>query len=207
MSETDNLYLRLCGRGHTPSKRIAPVPHRTALQHLHHLSTSMPALTTTYLLPALMLNPVLLLHTLNTLFSRILPPPAALLLLQPQPPHLPAWGPWGTPHIDVHSSQGVCWSYTVVMVGLQLLAFGRVGILRESRREVKRLERLERERTGVLMASGGASGGVNGANGVLVNGKGMNGVIRKGKASTSLGEDWMFSETEEEDNEEDEIMG
>lgn len=104
-----------------------------------------PALSTSYLLPAIFLNPVLFLHGLNTILSRIIPP--ILEVRMPvQPPPYSTFGPSANhPHLDVHASDNLCWSYTVVMVCAQLMAFGRVHRLREEGKEERRLKKARAE--------------------------------------------------------------
>jgi len=104
-----------------------------------------PSLTTTYLLPAILLNPVLFLHSLNTILSRLLPPIVAATQVQPAP--YSNLGPSGNlPHLDMHASDNLCWSYTVVMVCAQLVAFGSVSQSREERRERREKKREKEER-------------------------------------------------------------
>ncbi|KAL8888643.1 MAG: hypothetical protein Q9215_003952 [Flavoplaca cf. flavocitrina] len=100
-----------------------------------------PALSTSYLLPAIFLNPVLFLHGLNTILSRIISP--ILEVSMPvQPPPYSTFGPSANhPHLDVHASDNLCWSYTVVMICAQLMAFGRVHRLREEGKEERRLKK------------------------------------------------------------------
>ncbi|MCJ1395554.1 hypothetical protein MMC18_008440 [Xylographa bjoerkii] len=104
-----------------------------------------PALTTTYLIPAILLNPILFLHSLNTILSRILPPIVAAVPIQPSP--YSTLGPSANyPHLDVHASDNLCWSYTVVMVCAQLVAFGSVSQAREEGRERRERTREREER-------------------------------------------------------------
>ncbi|KAI4276307.1 MAG: hypothetical protein LQ337_002574 [Flavoplaca oasis] len=100
-----------------------------------------PALSTSYLLPAIFLNPVLFLHGLNTILSRIISP--ILEVSMPvQPPPYSTFGPSANhPHLDVHASDNLCWSYTVVIICAQLMAFGRVHRLREEGKEERRLKK------------------------------------------------------------------
>lgn len=101
--------------------------------HLNHL------IRTSYLLPAIFLNPVLFLHSLNTILSRILPP--IVVSATAQPPPYSDRGPSAChPHLDIHSSESFCWSYTIVMVCAQLMAFGRVSQCREEGRERRRVK-------------------------------------------------------------------
>ncbi|MCJ1360913.1 hypothetical protein MMC16_000008 [Acarospora aff. strigata] len=103
-------------------------------------------LTTTYLLPAIFLNPVLFLHSLNTILSRVLPPVLAATTPNAQP--YCDLGPSPTaPHLDMHVSDNLCWSYTVFMVLAQLLAFGRVSQKRQTVRDKKEAQRVRREET------------------------------------------------------------
>ena len=100
---------------------------------MHHL------IRTSYLLPAIFLNPVLFLHSFNTILSRILPP--LVVSATTQPPPFSDLGPSAChPHLDVHRSESFCWSYTIVMVCAQLMAFGRVSQCREERRERRRIK-------------------------------------------------------------------
>jgi hypothetical protein len=111
-----------------------------------------PSLGTTYLLAALLLNPVLFLHSVNTILSRILPPIAAASAIQPPP--YSNFGPSAShPHLDVHASRNICWSYTCLMVCAQVVAFGKVSRRRaegrerkERRKEETRLAQLERDK-------------------------------------------------------------
>ncbi|KAL8812653.1 MAG: hypothetical protein Q9223_007238 [Gallowayella weberi] len=121
------------------------------------------ALSTSYLLPAIFLNPVLFLHGLNTILSRIIPP---ILDQGPiQPPPYSTFGPSAKyPHLDVHASDNLCWSYTVVMICAQLMAFGRVQRLRAEGKEARRIKRERAEAgqplplaNGVVVSNGHAT--------------------------------------------------
>lgn len=96
------------------------------------------ALSTTYILPAIFLNPVLFLHSLNTILSRILPPIVVASTTQPQP--YSQLGPSANhPHLNIHASANLCWSYTALMVCAQLVAFGTVSQSRaQGRKEHER---------------------------------------------------------------------
>ena len=92
------------------------------------------SLGTNYVVPAVLLNPVLLLHSVNTILSRILPAVSVDAATQPTP--YSRLGPSAQhPHIDMHANDNLCWSYTMVMVCAQLVAFGRVNRKREEMRE------------------------------------------------------------------------
>ena len=112
-----------------------------------------PAFPTTYLIPAILLNPVLFLHSLNTILSRILPPIVAAVPIQPSP-HSPLGPSANYPHLDIHASDNLCWSYTAVMVCAQLVAFGSVSQAREEGRERKERTREGEERRKALHISG-----------------------------------------------------
>ncbi|KAI9715589.1 MAG: hypothetical protein M1812_005893 [Candelaria pacifica] len=128
----------------------------------------MPPLSSTYLLPALFLNPVLFLHGVNTILSRALPPIPSDF---PTPP-LSNWGPEATlPHLDLHASDNLCWSYTVFIVGVQLVAFGRVSQRREGIRERKEELRLRKEAERMKINGGGESENRKALNGIA-NGNG-----------------------------------
>ncbi|MCJ1228015.1 hypothetical protein MMC12_004674 [Toensbergia leucococca] len=99
-----------------------------------------PSMTTSYLLPAIFFNPVLFLHTLNTILSRILPPIVAPSGIQP-PPYSDLGPSAQHPHIDVHASENLCWIYTALMVCMQIVVFGKVVRCREERREKNRKEK------------------------------------------------------------------
>ena len=97
--------------------------------------TTMTSITRNYLLPAILLNPVLLLHTVNTIVARI---PTTLASSATPPEAMPFYGPTATsPYFDMHANDNMCWSYTIFMVGVQLVAFGKVSGNREAGRQLK----------------------------------------------------------------------
>jgi hypothetical protein len=109
----------------------------------------MPSLSTTYLLPALLLNPAFVLHLINTTVSYFTAPLYSITM-SPHP-FMDSIGPKRDTglYMDMHADDTLCWGYTAVMVVVQLLAFGRVQdnrVQRRERREAKRVERVERER-------------------------------------------------------------
>ena len=97
-----------------------------------------PSIATSYILPAIFLNPVLFLHGVNTILSRLLPPiviPTAAV----QRPVYSMLGPAAThQHIDIQNSENLCWSYTAVMILAQLVAYDRVMRVREAGKERQR---------------------------------------------------------------------
>ena len=90
--------------------------------------------STNYVLPAVLLNPILFLHSLNAILSRLLPPITVDAATQPVP-YYPLGPSAEHPHIDMHAHDNLCWSYTCVMVCAQLVVFGRVNRMRNKRRE------------------------------------------------------------------------
>jgi hypothetical protein len=112
----------------------------------------MPGISTTYLLPAIVLNPALILHIINTIFSHFIPPPPTISFS----PHatMERLGPLpgSPPYLDMHTNDQLCWSYTAIMVVAQVFAFGKVSdnrIARKAMREKK--ERLRKEQLESLM--------------------------------------------------------
>ncbi len=102
-----------------------------------------PAISKSYILPAILLNPILFLMSLNTILSRVLPP--IIVDAAKQPPPYSTFGPSAQhPHLNIHSSEKLCWSYTFLIVCAQLAAFGRVS---ECREESKVKVRIKREST------------------------------------------------------------
>ena len=98
-----------------------------------------PAISKSYILPAIFLNPVLLLISLNTILSRVLPPVTVDAAKQPSP--YTTFGPSAQhPHLNIHTSEKLCWSYTFLIVCAQLAAFGRVSECREESRAKARVK-------------------------------------------------------------------
>jgi len=111
------------------------------------------SLSTSYIIPAIFLNPVLLLHGLNTIFSRTLPPIAVAGPIQGSPYTM--YGPAAVrQHVDVQSSENLCWGYTIIMIFAQLLAYGQI-----SQRSVEgRESRKQRDETAKVGATQGPRG-------------------------------------------------
>ena len=110
------------------------------------ISTMHPAITKSYIVPAVFLNPVLFLLSLNTILSRVLPP--VIVDAAEQPPPYSTFGPSAQhPHLNIHASEKLCWSYTFLIVCVQLAAFGKVSQCRdesEAKAKMKREHNLAR---------------------------------------------------------------
>lgn len=105
----------------------------------------MPSLSSTYLIPAILLNPAFVLHLINTFVSHLLPSPPASASVSPHA-FMQKLGPVGTqPYLDMHTDDQLCWSYTAIMVFVQILAFGRVQDNRVKKKSAK-AARVERDR-------------------------------------------------------------
>lgn len=90
-----------------------------------------PAISESYIVPAIFLNPVLFLMGINIILSRCLPP--IVVEAAKQPPPYSTFGPSAQhPHLNVLASEKLCWSYTFLIVCAQLAAFGRVSDCREA---------------------------------------------------------------------------
>jgi len=126
-----------------------------------------PSISRSYIVPAIFLNPVLFLMSVNTILSRLLPPIVIDAVIQPPP--YSTFGPSAEhPHLDIHASESLCWGYTFVMVCAQIVAFGRVSERREEGRKKARAKR-ERSRStrtrkmaGSKITENGDAGVVNG---------------------------------------------
>jgi hypothetical protein len=80
------------------------------------------------ILPTIFLNPVLFLHSLNTILTKLLPTMNG------------HEGNSAQPHLDIHASESLCWGYTALIVWAQMAAFLRFDRLREEQ-EKKRLRK------------------------------------------------------------------
>jgi hypothetical protein len=167
----------------------------------------MPSLSTTYLLPAILLNPCFLLHLINTVVSHYGPPPTASV--SPHP-FMESIGPvpGSVLYMDMHADDQLCWGYTFLMVLVQLFAFGRVQDNRSQRRE--RRERVRKERKERMERLGEQKvilvGGYDGAADMKVvgngfaNGGGMgNGKVEMNGGVQGTDEETSMTETSEEE--------
>ncbi|KAH8596239.1 hypothetical protein B0O99DRAFT_651850 [Bisporella sp. PMI_857] len=103
------------------------------------------SISSSYLLPAILVNPAFILHLINTFVSYWAPPPP-IPSASPYP-NFEKWGPLpgSTLYLDMHADDRLCWSYTVIMVIVQFLAFGRVQDNRVRRHSAK-VAKAEREK-------------------------------------------------------------
>ncbi|KAM0138969.1 hypothetical protein ACHAO1_003301 [Botrytis cinerea] len=116
----------------------------------------MTFLSTTYLIPGILLNPAFVLHLINTFISHLVPPPSRMSA-SPHP-IFESLGPlpgsqWA---LDMHEDDALCWRYTAVMVVIQMWIFGRVSGNRISMKDAKAVrierERARRERSAIIEA-------------------------------------------------------
>ncbi|KAG4433564.1 hypothetical protein IFR05_010960 [Cadophora sp. M221] len=153
----------------------------------------MPTLSTTYLLPAILLNPAFVLHLFNTFISHIVPPPPSVS--HSPHPFMESIGPVrnAPPYLDMHADDQLCWGYTAVMVLVQVLAFGRVNDNRVRRKSAKaaklerdriRKEKLEKviedRKAAAMKVNGHMNGTLGGTLDVLAEQKLSNGVANGG---------------------------
>ena len=96
-----------------------------------------PSISMSYIIPAIFLNPVIFIHGVNTILSRILPPVVAANPVRP--PAYSTFGPAAVhQHVDVQSSENLCWTYTIFMICAQLVAYNNVSQRREETRESRK---------------------------------------------------------------------
>ena len=86
-----------------------------------------PSATTLYnlILPTIFLNPVLFLHSLNTILTKFLPSMNGFE------------GNSAQPHLDIHASESLCWGYTAFIVWAQMAAFLRFDRLRDEQEKAR----------------------------------------------------------------------
>ncbi|KAF4632214.1 hypothetical protein G7Y89_g5917 [Cudoniella acicularis] len=134
----------------------------------------MPSFSSTYLLPAIILNPAFILHLINTFVSHWVPPPPTVS--HSPHPFMESLGPvpGSILYLDMHADEQLCWGYTVVMVIIQVLAFGRVSDNRVRRKSAKaakierekirreKLEKLQAERMHIASQTNGHADALDG---------------------------------------------
>lgn len=103
------------------------------------------SLSSSYLIPAILLNPAFILHLINTFVSHMVPPPH--IVSNSPHPVFETLGPLpgSKPYLDMHADDQLCWGYTAVMVFVQVLVFGRVQDNRVQRKRAK-AAKIEREK-------------------------------------------------------------
>lgn len=101
-------------------------------------------LTTTYLLPAVMLNPSVIIHIINTFYSHFIPP--TISVSNSPYPWFEKLGPvpGSTLFFDVHDHDRLLWVYTIVMAFLQVIVFEWVKENR-ARMELARKAKVRKE--------------------------------------------------------------
>ncbi|KAF7916252.1 uncharacterized protein EAE97_012130 [Botrytis byssoidea] len=164
----------------------------------------MTFLSTTYLIPGILLNPAFVLHLINTFVSHLLPPPPTMST-SPHP-IFESLGPlpgsqWA---LDMHEDDALCWRYTAVMVVIQMWIFGRVSGNRISMKDAKasriERERARRERSAMAEAESTSAKLTNGLDGIC---EVENGMLEKADLGRHNGEleasDGNTTETSEEE--------
>lgn len=98
--------------------------------------------TTAYLLPGIVLNPVLLLHGFNTFASHFIPSAISTVASYSRYKWMEDCGPPGNqiPYFYVHTNDSLCWSYTAVMVVVQVLTYIKIVDTREIQKQQKHLQ-------------------------------------------------------------------
>jgi hypothetical protein len=105
--------------------RGPPIPLSTPRKI--NLTMTRPTASTLYnlILPTIFLNPVLFLHSLNTILTKLLPTMNG------------HEGNSAQPHLDIHASESLCWGYTALIVWAQMAAFLRFDRLREEQEKAR----------------------------------------------------------------------
>jgi hypothetical protein len=117
----------------------------------------MTSLSSTYLIAAVLLNPVVILHGFNTFCSHFI----SCTLPDSASNHqwLENFGPAASlgPCFDVHNNGQLCLGYTALMVLVQILAYGKVNDTRVRKRSARAAAKAERERKAALKNQKSAS--------------------------------------------------
>lgn len=105
--------------------------------------------TSSYLLPGIVLNPVLVLHGFNTFASHYIPSAISTVVSYSRYKWMEDCGPPGNqiPYFYVHNNDSLCWSYTAVMVVLQILAYIKIVDDREAQRQLHLRKKTESNKT------------------------------------------------------------
>jgi hypothetical protein len=106
----------------------------------------MASISSTYLIPAVLLNPVVIVHGFNTFCSHFISTTLASTTSNHQ--WLQNLGPASAPgpYFDVHKNDQLCWGYTLLMVVVQILAYGKVNDTRVRKKSARAAAKAERER-------------------------------------------------------------
>jgi hypothetical protein len=132
---------------------LADVDYRKPQAWLVLFAIMPTSLTSTYLLPAVLLNPIVILHGLNTFLYHWIPSAHALSASKHQ--WLENLGPTrgnSLPYFDIHDNEHLCWGYTLLMVAVQVLAYGTVNDNRVRRKSARAAAKAEREKKIALEA-------------------------------------------------------
>jgi hypothetical protein len=111
-----------------------------------HPAVTMTPLSSTYLIPAVLFNPVVILHGFNTFYSHFISTTLPASTSNHQ--WLENLGPAALPgpYFDVHNNNQLCWGYTALMVLVQVLAYGKVNDTRVRKKSARAAAKAERER-------------------------------------------------------------
>ena len=104
--------------------------------------------TSSYLVPAVFLNPIVILHAINTYASHYIPSAMRSVATSSLFPSFEILGPPGNqaPYLDMHKDDALCWKYTALMVVVQVLAYSKVCDNREIRKLAKKAKREQKLR-------------------------------------------------------------
>jgi hypothetical protein len=94
--------------------------------------------TSSYILPGIVLNPLIVLHGFNTYASHYIPSAIPTVASSSRYKWFEDYGPQGNqiPYFYVHGNDSLCWSYTAVMVVVQVLAYIKIVDDREAQRQI-----------------------------------------------------------------------
>jgi hypothetical protein len=109
----------------------------------------MTSLSSTYLIPAVLLNPVVILHGFNTFCSHFVS--TALPSATSNHQWLENLGPVSAarPYFDVHNNDQLCWGYALLMVAVQILGYFKVNDTRVRKKSARATAKAEQERKAV----------------------------------------------------------
>lgn len=104
--------------------------------------------TSSYLVPAVFLNPIVILHAINTYASHYIPSAMRAFPSKSLYKGFEMLGPPGNqaPYLDMHQDNVLCLKYTALMVVVQVLAYAKVCDNRELRKLAKKAKREQKLR-------------------------------------------------------------